>query len=267
LATRETYLGLDADWGTVKVGNFLTPYDDIMPIFGNVPTLQSSILATAAVWSQGSLSKVAGGFDARLANSIRYDSPEWHGLEGSIHYALGEETRDSHVLSLGASYSNGPFEGGLAYERNREIRGPDLNDWALSVAGAWNFGQVRVAGLYERLRYDTPVGPLSRNFYAASATVLAGPGSIYAFYGQAAEGKASAPVRVGGLASGVDTGARQYELSYTYPLSPRTLTYAGYVRLDNEPRAGYNFSSNPYTTGSLTGLRLNGFIIGAAHYF
>jgi predicted porin len=267
LASRETFLGLDGDWGTVRVGNFLAPYDDMHAIFGNVPTLTTSILSTAALWSQGSLSKAAGGFDARLGNSVRYDFPEWRGLEGSLQYSLGEDSRHSHVLGLSAIYAHEAFEGGIAYERNYRIRGPDLNDWGLTVAAGWNFGPMRIAGVYERLRYATPVGPLTRNFYGAGATVLAGPGSFYAFWGRAAEGKASADVRVGGLASGDGTRADQYELSYTYPLSPRTLVYAGYVRLDNGARATYNFATNPYTEGSLTGLELSGFVLGAAHFF
>lgn len=267
LASRETFVGLDGDWGTVKLGNFLAPYDDLHAIFGNVPTLTTSILSTAALWAQGSLGKAAGGFDARLSNSIRYDFPGWRGLEGSLQYSLGEDSRRSHVLGLSAIYVNDAFEGGIAYERNTQARGPDLNDWGATVAAGWNFGPMRIAGVYERLRYATPVGALTRNFYGASATVLAGPGSLYAFWGRAAEGKASAEVRVGGLASGDGTRADQYELSYTYPLSPRTLVYAGYVRLDNGARASYNFATNPYAEGSLTGLKLSGFVLGAAHFF
>ena len=267
LAGRETFVGLDGEFGTLKIGNFLAPYDDMHAIFGNVPTLTTSILSTAALWSQGSLSKAVGGFDARLANSIRYDLPEFRGLEGSIQYAFGEDSRDSHVVSLAAIYAHDAFEGGIAYERNHQVRGADLNDWALTVTAGWNFGPIRIAGVYERLRYATPLGPLKRDFYGASATVLAGPGSFYAFWGRAAEGKASADVRVGGLASGEGTRADQFELSYTYPLSPRTLLYAGFVRLDNGPRASYNFATNPYTEGSLTGLELNGFVLGTVHFF
>ena len=46
LGTRETFVGLQGGWGTVKMGYFLTPYDDIHPIFGNVPTLATSMLGT-----------------------------------------------------------------------------------------------------------------------------------------------------------------------------------------------------------------------------
>lgn len=268
LAGRETYVGIDGDWGVVRLGHFLSPYDDMLPIFGNVPTLTTSVLSTAALWAQGSLSKAAGGFDARLPNSIRYDSPEWQGFVGSAHYALGEDPRHSHVLGLSLLYENAPFEAGLAYERNRETRGEALDDYAFTATAGWNFGRFRVAGVYEKLRYETPVGPLTRDFYGASATVFAGPGSVYAFYGRASDGKAAADVRVGGLASGADTSAEQYVLSYTYPLSQRTLTYAGYVRLANAAHASYNFATNPYNPETPpTGLKLNGFVLGLAHFF
>lgn len=267
LAGRETFVGIDADWGTVKAGHFLSPYDDMHAVFGNVPTLTTSILSTSAIWAQGSLSKIAGGFDERLPNAIRYDTPDFDGFTGSAQVSLGEDGARSHVLTLGALYSNGPFEGGLAFERNASTRGDGVDDWALTATGAWNFGQLRVAGVYERLRYETPVGALTRDFYGASATFLAGPGSFYLFWGHAAGGRAPADVRVGGLASGPDSGADQYELSYTYTLSPRTLAYVGFVRLRNDARASYNFSTNPYTAGAPTGLRLDGFVVGAAHFF
>jgi predicted porin len=38
LAGRESYVGLQGGWGTFKMGRFLMPYDDLHPIFGNVPT-------------------------------------------------------------------------------------------------------------------------------------------------------------------------------------------------------------------------------------
>src|SRR5512132_2305415 len=37
LAGRETFVGLQGAWGTFKMGNFLTPWDDVHPIFMNTP--------------------------------------------------------------------------------------------------------------------------------------------------------------------------------------------------------------------------------------
>ena len=43
---------------------------------------------------------------------------------------------------------------------------------------------------------------------------------------------------------GDDTSVNMYEFSYTYPLSKRTLLYAGYVMIDNQKNGGYNFHVN-----------------------
>ena len=275
LAGRETFVGLQGTWGTFKMGNFLAPYDDIHPIFGNVPTLTTSILSTAALWAQGSQSKDNGGFDARLGNSIRYDSPRVGGFLGSIQIAegdtsnssLAQQQRHAYVLSMGGFYANGPAQVGIAYEANTKIRCLTCNDWAFSVAGNWNFGVVKIGGVYERLDYDQSVGSITRNFWGISATAPIGPGELYAFYGDAGDGSGSAPngTTVGQLTKGNSTGAAQWEISYTYALSKRTLAYTGFVQTRNDNNAAYNFNINPYAV--VKGANANGFVMGLVHFF
>ena len=255
LAGRETFVGLQGGWGTVKVGNYLAPYDDIHPIFGNVPTLTTSIFSTAAIWAQGPASKAQGGFDARLGNSIRYDSPNFGGFTGSFQASTNENNFHGMVYSMGGYYNNGPIQAGVAYERNQSARADGLNDDAISVAGGYNFGIVRVAGVYEKLKYDTASGSLKRDFYGVSGTFNLGPGQLYAFWGHANDGKGGAAdgTQVSGLVRGGDTSADQYEITYTYPLSKRTLTYIGYVRIDNDTNARYTFNINPVNQSAVTG--------------
>lgn len=268
IAGRETFLALEGDFGRVKVGNFLTPYDDVLPIFGNVPTLTTSILSTAALWSQSGVPKSNGGFDRRMPNSVRYDSPEFvDGLQASVQYALGEEARDVGVLGASVTYVNGPLEAGFAYEFNRKVRGSAFDDHAFTTTASWNFGPARVAGVYERLRYDTFDGKLTRDFFGGSVTAPVGAGALYAFVGRAREGRGTAQVRVGGLTAGPDSGAWQYTLSYSHSLSPRTILYAGFVGLDNARNASYTFAVNPYAEDSPTGLKLRGLVLGAIHLF
>jgi len=277
LATRETFVGLQGAWGTVKMGNFLAPYDDIHPIFGNVPTLTTSILSTAAVWAQGTSSKANGGFDARLANSVRYDSPNFAGFTGGVQYSSGEtvSTSNAGIWSFGGYYNNGPWQGGIAYEQNNQIRGAGLTDKAFSIAGGYNFGIVRLGGVWERLDYDTPSGNLKRDFWGVGLTGNFGPGQMYAFWGMAYDGKGSANnfTRVGSVTKGNDTGANQWEISYTYPLSKRTLTYVGYVKIDNDANANYTFNINPYPVCGGAGAscgsagKPGGFVLGAVHFF
>ena len=291
IATRETYVGLQGDWGTFRTGKFLTPYDDIHPIFGNAPTLTSSILSTAAIWAQGPLQKGQGGFDARLGNSIRYETPNVSGFTSAFQYstrdssgnadgAAGDngdhpsELRHAYVTDIAAFYNNGPIDLGVAYEHNYNVRAPlGRNDDALSVAGAYDFGSVlqniglRVGAVYEYLRYDTPSGSLKRNFFAVSATVSVGDGVVYLFWGRAPNGFGGAEdgTQIGGLTKGPNSAATQWEVSYSYPLSLRTLLYTGFVQLANESNAAYNFNINDYATAR--GARLNGVVFGIAHFF
>lgn len=271
-SSRDTFIGLQGPWGTFKAGNFLMPYDDLHPIFGNVPTYTTSILSTATLWANGAASKGGGGFDDRLRNSLRYDSPVWAGFNFSGQVQLRdssgvtgasagdhtEELRHAYVWGVAGYYNNGPIQAGIGYEHNTKVRGPTLDDWAFSVTGGYNFGPVRVAAVYERLNYDVAAtatlqgGELKRDFWGISATAPIGPGAAYFFYGRALDGKGSAPdgTRIAGVTRGADTAANQWEISYTYPLSKRTQVYAGYVKIDNDRNAAYSFNINGYTIGT-----------------
>ena len=283
-SSRETFVGFQGNWGTFKMGKFLMPTDDMHPIFGNVPTYTTSILSTASLWAQGFASKDGGGFDARLGNSLRYDSPSFSGLTFSGQVALRDssganavlpqgdgdhtqELRHAFVFGGNAIYNNGPIQAGAAFESNQKVRGADLNDTEMTLTGGYNFGVVRVALLYEYLKYDTPTGDLKRNMWGISGTMPMGPGTWYAFYGRAGDGRGSAAdgTRVAGLTRGSDTGANQWELSYTYPLSKRTQVYAGYVKIDNDSNASYTFNINTYTIG--VGGKPGGFALGMIHLF
>ena len=93
-------------------------------------------------------------------------------------------------------------------------------------------------------------------------------------WGHAGDGRGSAlnGSRVGGLTKGENTGAIQWEISYTYVMSARTLLYTGFVRIQNQSNASYTFDTNPYpivcnpypngNCGKPAGL-----VAGIAHFF
>ncbi len=293
LGTRETFAGLQGGWGTVKLGNFLAPNDDLHPIFGNVPTLTTSLLSTASVWAQGGLSKSGGGFDARLGNSVRYDSPRISGFtfstqvsqldasagQGGVTYgSVDTQRRHAYVWGTNGIYNNGPMQFGVAYEANNAVRGPGLDDYDLSAAGSYNFGAFRLGGVWERIKYEVPSGDVHRDYFGLSGTFNLGPGQIYAYVAKAFDGKGSAcdinelgctraAGAVGGVAKGDHTSANEWELSYTYPLSKRTLTYVGYHYIDNDSNAGYNFNINAVQGVTAAGFKPKGFVVGLVHFF
>jgi len=322
LASRETFVGLQGSWGKFTMGKFLMPQDDLHGIFGNAPTLLTSILSTAALWAQGPQSKGGGGFDARTGNNLRYDTPNMSGFTAALQYSTRDSSGDQqnfvsctapfppsttcptpsvgnggdngdhpselrHAWVAGGNviYANGPLQVGGSFEKNHVVRGPGLDDRDWTVTGAYDFGTImggfglRLALVYENTKYETPTGDLKRDFWGASATVPVGGGKIYLFYGRAGNGKGGAldGTTVGGLVKGPETASKQWEVSYSYSLSPRTLLYGGYVRLNNDCNAKYSFNINAYTintthnVSSPDGTPCNGepqgLIGGIVHFF
>jgi predicted porin len=288
LGGRETFVGLQGSWGKFTAGRFLMPQDDLHPIFGNAPTLTTSILSTADLWAQGTLNKAQGGFDARTGNSLRYDSPNWSGFTAALQYSTRDssgnadsgdngdhtsELRHANVIGGNVIYANGPWNAGIAFERNKEVRGAGLKDTDWTVTGAYDFGTImqgfglRLGLVYERSKYETPTGDLKRDFWGVSGTIPVGGGKVYLFYGRAGNGKGGAAdgTFVGGLVKGSDTKSDQIEATYSYSLSPRTLLYTGYVRLNNASNAKYEFNINAYPIAP--GGKPTGLVFGIVHFF
>lgn len=271
LGGRDTFVGLQSPaWGTFKMGLFHLPYDALHSIFGNVPTQETTILSDAALWAQGAVSKANGSFDQRVANSIRYDTPNYSGFTAAVSYSASELANHASVISAGVFYANGPLEAGFGWQQNESFRdstatGFNLDDNAYTVAAAWNFGFVRIGGAYERLEYDTPAGKLKRNLWSVSGTVPVGAGTFYASYQKANDGSGPSSQRIGGLTGGQDSGANHWTLSYSYAMSKRTLFYTGWTKINNESRANYTFNINGYSTA--VGADPQGFLVGVSHSF
>jgi hypothetical protein len=122
---------------------------------------------------------------------------------------------------------------------------------------------------------------LNRNMGGVSATIPIGGGKLYALYEKGTNGRGSAPdgTSVGYLTRGSSTGAQQGEVSYSYNLSPRTMLYAGYVKILNQCKASYTYNINAYpiavgqfgaapnTPGDFCSGSPGGAIFGIVHLF
>jgi len=296
LATRDSFLGMQGSWGTFKMGYYHLPYDNIHGyIWGSNPTLETGILATSSIWAQGWTTKANGGFDSRVGNSIRWDTPIMSGWQGQFTYSIGggvtqnegSPKTNSSVTSGAVFYLTGPLYFGAGFQYNNSERAANLNDLAWSVAAAYQFPKVRIGAIYERLSYDcanvlisAPIATalaacqtvpgvlgtssLTRNFYGVDVTVDIGPGQLYFDWSYGANGKGDGVpngARVAGLAKGDNSSANQWEISYTFPLSKRTSLYTGYTQIINKQLAAYNFSVNSYNA-NVIGTKPQGFVAG-----
>jgi predicted porin len=321
IASRETFVGLQGSWGKVTMGKFLMPQDDVHAVFGNTPTLLTSILSTADVWAQGNLSKGQGGWDARTGNNVRYDSPNLNGFTAALQYSTRDDSgnttqtpfggdngdhpsvlRHANVIGGNVIYANGPINLAASFETNQKVRqyantaaagcsatAPcilNANDYDYTITGAYDFGTImqsfglRVGLVYEHTKYDTQQADaskadLTRDFWGASAIIPVGGGKVYAMWGKASNGKGSAAdgTTVGYVVHGANTSTQQWEISYSYSLSPRTMLYAGYVKLANKAYNPTTFNINSYTiktcefgTACQSG-QPTGVLFGMVHFF
>ena len=176
-----------------------------------------------------------------------------------------------------------------------------LSDWAFSVAAKWQFSGFNIAGVYEKMEYEVAERPAGRHGQEqAEAQFVLGGGHD----DQRRRERAGLPVlgprrrtaraarstrrnrssrrtpsstsnisRVAGLAKGANTGATQWEVSYSYDLSRRTRVYTGYVKINNDSNASYNFNINAYpgsagtVAGGPAGMKPGGFVMGMYHNF
>lgn len=272
LANRDTRIGLSSPWGTAFLGVWGTPY--LLSTSGLDPYYPTTA-GYMSLMGNGSGPTVTNtsnrsSFDRRQQNSLQYWTPEWQGW--SLRLALSPNEGDvgvagshPHLWSGALNYDDGTWTLSLAHELHRDYQGPGLDDSGTKLGLAYRWSVWRVALALEHLRYETATAVLSRDSAYVSATWQLGAGSLKLGFTQAGRGRGGAPARVGFIASGADTGARQTTLGYDYALSKRTTLYGYVSRIDNQARAAYDFAINPL--GVAAGERPHVLALGLRHYF
>ena len=117
LASRDTFAGLQGDFGTVRVGKFDTPFKvarEAFNLFGD------------QLGDMRNLTRVSGAkFDERLNNMLEYQTPVMNGFLAKIAYSFHSGTsatttsgveKKENATSVSLGYKNGNFDGTLAYE-------------------------------------------------------------------------------------------------------------------------------------------------------
>jgi predicted porin len=120
---RRAFVGLSSDrWGALTFGR---QYDSVVDYVGG--------FAAAEQWL-GNIGAHASDIDEmatsyRANNSIKYASPDYHGLSFGGLYALGGvagSVGTNQIFTLGAKYSAGPASVGIAYAN---VKNPNHTFW------------------------------------------------------------------------------------------------------------------------------------------
>lgn len=273
----QSRVGLQGDFGTVRLGRGLTAFQESSTAFepwSGMPTkagFQTDL--TVAGYTSDPLS-APGNSQNRFSNAVFYNSPVVAGFqfnatvaakEANNNAAVTATTRNaisnpngnflvtanvtpaSNPYSMSVTYTNAQFAAMGAYERN----GLQAKLW--SVGASFNVApelklmasyQHQDDGNFKIVNTDTKAWVLGMNYDV-------GPGKIRAGYGQKTP-------------DGV-VKTKQASIGYDYNLSKRTYLYAD---ISNKKLANYAVSATGVYTGNYNVSRTDNYIgIGVHHNF
>jgi len=251
LLDRDQWLGLAGNFGQVRLGTISTPYKShgamIDPLYrtaaqGRTSGLQSQLHLGAGEDGQG-----------RAEHTVRWDSPSWNGFKVAAYYTLDSTERDGvpgvgnlkgeeddDAYGIGGQYTNGGILVFADYVTNNgddtdNVNG-DLTAW--KVGGKYTINNFAVMGQYESIEPQfnllAPLGiPGSGNQeqdqWHLAGTWTSGNNMVYAGYG------ATDYSDILNSASQDDMDQTAFTIAGTHNLSKRTMIYAAYNHIEQEP--------------------------------
>lgn len=265
-ASRNSFVGLDGQFGKVLLGNNDSAYKTLVKPVNPLADTIADTCTDKAVFCRG---------DARLTNSVHYFTPNFAGFQAGVSYGTdetrnalpnGERARNDR-WSVGASYDIAGFNFGLGYDRTNDgakLGDSAANNAAINSSAYWKavakytFGDTQIGAGFERQTTDykaAGVEDVSQNAWTVGAIQKFGAFGVGLSYVKLRESKSDAK-----------DGADQWTLAGTYDLSKRTQTYAYYTRIDNDANQNRTFG-NAGLDNVGKGANPTGFGIGMKHMF
>lgn len=241
--SRQSFVGVQSDLGTVTLGRQYTPY--FLALNGADPF--ASGMAGAAI-------NLMAGSGLRMSNTIKYASPNFAGFTGEVAYGFGEQTGNTDKLrQIGGSigYAMNPVTVRLAYNNKRNL-GDTASSKNLLLSATWDLQVAKAfVAIAENEGPDSspypwsvvtpavtnPYGLVSTSSsksrdFLIGATVPFGNHTFIASYIRKDDRNAA------------NNDANQIALGYTYALSKSTNLYAAWGRINNKNLASYTVGNN-----------------------
>ena len=257
---RNSYIGLAGGFGTLMLGNHDNPYKIATSKLDNWSDSMGDFNAMI-----GNVSGATTPFNEREPNSINYWSQKMNGLQFKAAYRLDEtDSVNRDRYSANATYDNGPFYVGVAYEKHREdnvsgASGNDTDGLTIGAAYAFNEEKTKLGLIYESLSEDNINSVLDRDLWYLALAHKIGNNTFKVAYANAGDND-----------TGNNTGADWYVLGLDHALSKRTSLYALYAATENDAGAKYGLGtggSSGNVKNSTAGLDLSTFSVGINHDF
>jgi len=218
--TRASWVGLSGGFGQVRLGLSDSPYKDIFDMG----------VANALYDSEFTPNKIAytgvSNSTSRLANSVRYDTPNFGGFSGAVSYGLDETAGvDNDITAFNVRYRSGPLDVGFAYQEQSNAAIASDREFNVLSAG-YNFGVARVSA---QLQNSKQANGVKDTEYVLGVAVPVGQAFDVSFAYSGSKAKTNGATSAKGSA---------FSFGGTYAMSKRTRLYAAYLDGDVENGAG-----------------------------
>ncbi|GAB3253654.1 porin [Chitinimonas naiadis] len=142
-ASREGWVGLQGDFGTIKLGRGKTPYTLAVEYYDNFIATHTFSSANFGTGYYGL------GSNYRSDNTVWYSTPLMSGVQADVTYFSGENKSSSGLNSRGYSAqvlgTLGNFDARFAWQKARDyeaVKGTDLDQYALG--GSYTLGSINL---------------------------------------------------------------------------------------------------------------------------
>ena len=266
---RQSYVGLKGDFGVLQGGREYTPnFNDEANVdpFGAGMTGQVNNLSLV-----GQLGMY------RSSQTLTYVTPDISGFSGTAAYVFsagsgtvpGSSPATANVpraFTVAGEYQTGPVLFGATYTRltNSTLSAAGFNDGNIDLwdlHGAYDFGVMKISGIYEDAKADYNSG--SDKFWMLGVTVPVGSGAILASYSDAKNSSTWAP----GAVAANGGQAKQYAIGYTYNLSKQTLLYSSCSHISNSNGSAVAVGDSTDYFPGVANRSSTGLALGIVHKF
>lgn len=235
LNSRNTFISLKNDYGTILAGKNDTPYKQTKKGV-TASILEDSTAEISAIFGRFNASTDAGktAFYTRQGSTVQYISPVMKGFEFKIGFAPDESktsaTNKTRVsTSLGFDHEMFYVLGGFESRADAVAAGKSAK--AMIINGGYKFGKDGSVGVgYEKVSSGSDD---QKNLYLTANYKFAEKYSVGANFAKA--GKAGAVA---------NSGATMISLGANYDFSKRTSVTAYYAQIKNQAAGKYNFGDN-----------------------
>jgi predicted porin len=174
-SNRNSFLGLEGGFGTVKLGNMDTIYKEYGQMESMLGLSSGNFVSASNVLSNiGVGNNNAARFHERAPNSIQYQTPEFGGFQAGIQYSPDEtrnnvgQSSNAQLWSMGVKYEAGPLYVSVQHEIHKDFFGgsnnvaaalandPDTDhsrDTGLRLSAAYKLGNHTIGGDISQLKY------------------------------------------------------------------------------------------------------------------